>query len=185
MGLFSKLFTRKEKTIVDYAFYQRLINTIVVSKELKVNVLRSVKKIFENDPKHYDPHIRSDLSQRGLTTKIPKNVIAEFILINQLIDQDEMTELDWKEEESEIRLSIKAIIVAKNYNCKLSLTDKFGKNTNIEKILEVIKKEEMEPFGYTIEDLDINSDSYVLTVVPLHLKKTVRMMFDDLKHINY
>jgi len=55
------------------------------------------------------------LSERGLTFPDKANLTAKFVLVDTLIDNDQMAEVDWKEDEEEIRFAINCILNAKDY----------------------------------------------------------------------
>ena len=91
-----------------------------------------------------------------------------------------MAEVDWKEEESEIRIFLNEIGMAKNYGFTISEDDLYeGYDTG--EIIKLIDEKELKEQGYSIEILDINSDCYVFTIVPLSDKHEVKAMFEKLK----
>ena len=70
--------------------------------------------------------------------------------------------------------------MAKNYDFTLSGDDLYdGHDTG--EIIQLIDEKELKSRGYSIQLLDINSDSYVFTVIPLNNKQEVKGMFEKLK----
>jgi len=101
-------------------------------------------------------------------------------LVDTLQDNGQMAEVDWKEEESEIRTALNEIIKAKSYEFALSY-DNLYEEHNTDEIIKLIDQRELKPAGYSLAILDINSDSYVFTIVPLNERQEVEEMFANLK----
>jgi len=183
MGLFSKLFGRKQKKVfvnrLDLDFYEIVIDNIAVSDEFKVELKESLKIAF-NDPKYYyDDSGDFSLSERGLRYPNDVSLTPKFVLVDKMLTVGQMTEVDWKEEEEEIRFSIIEIVKAKGYELHIATDDKYTLDTD--EIISSINDNEIQPFGYSLEILDINSDSYVFTIVPADKKQLVRELFNKLK----
>lgn len=193
MGLFSKLFGKKNedksiagniKSVADarlphLELYEQLVDIIVVSETLKADLKIKLKQAFENPKSFYEDHNDFRLFERGLIFPDDNLLTPKFVLIDTLIDNSQMAEVDWKEEEREIRFAVNSISTAKNYSFKLS--DKaIYDNDNTSEIIELIE-EELKPFGYALEIIDIDSDSYVFTIVPLSKQKEVSKLFGQLK----
>ncbi len=181
MGFLSNIFGKKQegKTKPDFQFYEKIIELIVVSNALKKTLKTNLKQAFEEPKSFYDDNYEFILSERGLT--YPKDSLdtSKFVLIDIMEANGEMTEIDWKEEESEIRIYLNEIILAKNYDFAITYDDLYEKSRT-DKIIKLIDEKELKPLGYSIVDLDIGSDSYVLTIVPSIIAEEVKMMFDKL-----
>lgn len=91
-----------------------------------------------------------------------------------------MAEVDWKEKEDEIRLAIIRILTAKKYSFKLSDRAIYSDNDTFE-IIELIEQEELIPVGYCLDIIDIDSDSYVFTIIQLSNQEEVSNLFGQLK----
>ena len=197
MGLFAKFFgnnqidkgenTNNEKakpsallTIPTFEFYEKVIDNIVVSETLQSELKIKIKQAFENPKLFYNKDDEFILSDRGLTFPKDNLLVPKFVLVDTLLDNDQLAEVDWKEDEEEIRFALNRIIKVKSYNFKLS-GDTDYENNDTFKIIKLIDKNELKPLGFSLEILDINSDSYVFTVVPLDKKTVVELMFTKLK----
>ncbi|MHC5310366.1 DUF6630 family protein [Myroides sp. LJL116] len=195
MGIFSKFFgiaktSKSETTLNDKStpveskinveFYQKLIDTIVTSESLKNELKIKIQQAFKNPKSFYDEDDEFILSERGLTFCEDDSLTPKFVLVDTLKDNDQMAEVDWKEDEHEIRFVLNKIIKAKGYNFKLSEDLSYQNNQTFE-IIELINEKELKPIGFSLEILDIDSDSYVFTVIPSENQKEVQWMFDTLK----
>ena len=181
MGFLSSIFGQKknEKLNPDLAFYEKVVSRIVISEALKSNLKTELKQAFEDPKSFYDYNEEFTFSERGLTYPKDALLTPKFVLIDTLQDNGEMAEVDWKEEECEVRTFLNEIRKAKNYDFKISHDDLYeGHDTG--EIITLIDEKELKSQGYSIVLLDINSDSYVFTVVPLSDKKEVTMMFEKL-----
>ena len=181
MKFLKNLFGKKQNdgTNCDLAFYEKLIDLIVVSPTLQETLQINLKKAFEDPKSFYDDHNEFILSERGLTYPSDLSQTPKFVLIDLLEENGEMTEIDWKERESEIRLYLNQIRVAKKYNFSL-VDDDLYTGFKTDKILRLIDEKELSPQGYSIAELDIGSDSHPLTIVPLEIVKEVKLMFQEL-----
>ena len=181
MGLLSNIFGKKQndKTKPDLVFYEKIIELIVVSDTLKDTLKTNLKQVFENPKSFYGDNDEFILSDRGLTYTNDSLQTSKFVLIDIMRDNDEMTEIDWKESESEIRVYMNEIITAKNYDFAITYDDLY-EGLDTDKILKLINEQELEPQGYSIVILDIGSDSYIFTIVPSKDKKEVKEMFEKL-----
>jgi len=189
MGFFSKLFRQKAidkneplplNTPTDLQHYQQITEVVVVSEALKNELKQKLKQAFENPKSFYDSDNEFILSERGLTFPAKANLTAKFVLVDTLIDNDQMAEVDWKEDEEEVRFAINRILKAKNYGVALADECKYEDNETFE-ILEEIDTQELKPKGFSLEILDIDSDSYVFTIVPLTNHEEVSKMFNQIK----
>lgn len=194
MGLFSKLCGKKneDRTIAEdtksvskiisspIELYEQLIHIIVVSETLKSDLKIKLKQALENPQLFYDDQDEFILSERGLTYPDDRLLTPKFVLIDTLIDNNQMAEVDWKEDEEEIRFAINSIISAKKYS--INLSDKtIYDNEDTSEIIALIDKEELQSVGYCLKILDIDSDSYVFTVVPLSKQDEVSDFFAQLQ----
>lgn len=194
MGLFSKLFGRKnedksaselmrsavsDKTSADLKMYQETVDHIVVSESLESDLKLKLKQAFADPRSFYDDDNEFILSERGLT--YPDNVALtpKFVLIDTMEDEDQMAEVDWKEDEDEIRFAINRIMKAKNYPT-ISDEVKYA-DLDTSEIIKKINDDELKPMGHFLEILDINSDSYVFTIIPIDKHQDVSELFLKLK----
>ena len=197
MGLFSRLFGQKQndkpvsqtdvknqpiglRSKPNLEFYENVVELIVVSETLKDELKTKLKQAFEKPKSFYDENKEFVLSKRGLTYPKDISLTPKFVLIDTLQDNNQMAEVDWKEKEEDIRLALNRIGEAKNYGFTLSDDSNYRDKDTFE-IIELINKEEINPFGYSVEIIDINSDSYVFTVVSLSDQQEVATMFAILK----
>lgn len=187
MGLFSKLFGQKNQdekaqNVTDQPnlkTYENVVHQIVVSESLQNDLKLKLKQAFENPNSFYDDNDEFILSDRGLTFPDDTALTPKFVLIDTLIDHDQMAEIDWKEDESEIRLAINKILKAKNYT---TVSEELQyDNLDTSEIINKISDNELKPMRYSLEILDIDSDSYVFTVVPLEKQQVVSALFSKLK----
>ncbi len=196
MGFFSKLFGNKQKNEVetngiikpalsthsitpDLLTYENVVDNIAISKELQTEVKTMIKQAFQNPKSFYDESNEFILSDRGLTYPKDSNLTPKFVFVDKMISAGQMTEVDWKEEEEEIRLEITKIAEKKGYHLPLSAKIKYTEDTS--QTLLSINDKELEPMGYCLQIFDINSDSYVFTIVPLNKKQLITNMFNKLK----
>ena len=182
MGFLSNFFGRKQNNRInpDLALYQEVVNHIVFSETLKSDLKANLKQAFEDPKSFYDDHNDYILSERGLRYPEDALLTPKFVLIDTLVDNGQMAEADWREEESEIRIYLNEIRLAKEFDFTLSDDELYeGYDTN--EIIKLIDEKELSTQGYSIELLDINSDSYVFTIVTLNNKQEVKMLFEKLK----
>lgn len=194
MGFFSNLFGQKSKdettsnatnksladnTKLDFALYEETVNHIVVSEALQKDLKLKLKQAFEDPKSFYDDDNEFILSERGLTYPADVALTQKFVLIDTLQDEHQMAEVDWKEGEDEIRFAINAILEAKNYTT-ISNDVKYDDSETFD-ILNLINDNELKSIGYSLEILDIDSDSYVFTIVPLEKYQEVTILFSKLK----
>ncbi len=182
MSFFSNWFgPKKKKDQPDFAFYENVIHTIAVSETLKDKLLRKVRQAFDHPESFYDQEGQYQLSARSLNPSKDDALLPKFVLIDLLQDHNEMAEVDWKETEQEVRYWINALLTAKTYLGSLSNEEKYGRHVHTGEVLDLINQNELKPLGYALEILDIDSDSYVFTIVPLHRQEEVQEMFRVLK----
>lgn len=194
MGFFSNLFGQKGKdettvnaidkslddnTNPDFALYEETVNHIAVSETLQNDLKLKLKQAFEDPKSFYDDDNEFILSERGLTYPDDVALTPKFVLIDTMEDEDQMAEVDWKEDEGEIRFAINAILEAKNY-ATISNDVKYD-DSETSDILNLINDNELRSAGYSLEILDIDSDSYVFTIVPLENHQNVSELFLKLK----
>ena len=182
MSFFSNWFgPKKKKDQPDFAFYENVIHTIAVSETLKDKLLRKVRQAFDHPESFFDEKGEYLLAARGLSLKAHKALLPKIAFVDILLNHNEMAEVDWKETEQEVRYWIIALLAAKNYPGSLSNEEKYGRNVHTGEVLDLINQNELKPLGYALEILDIDSDSYVFTIVPLHRQEEVQEMFRVLK----
>lgn len=190
MGFFSNLFGQKGKgettvnatekslddiTKPDFALYEETVNHIAVSETLQNDLKLKLKQAFEDPKSFYDDDNEFILSERGLTYPDDVALTPKFVLIDTMEDEDQMAEVDWKEDEDKIRFAINAILEAKNY-ATISNDVKYD-DSETSDILNLINDNELKSAGYSLEILDIDSDSYVFTIVPLENHQNVSELF--------
>ena len=192
MGFFSNLFGQNQnkksettnqavltKNKIDFEFYENVVENIVVSETLKSDLKTKIKSSFENPNSFYNERNEFILSERGLTYPKHKLLTPKFVLVDSLLEARQMTEVDWKEDEIEIRLWINEIAKTKGYKLNLPTDKKYGNETL--DVIQNIDKHELRPLNYSLEILDIDSDSYVFTIIPLDRQKIVEELFAKLK----
>lgn len=161
--------------------YENIVNSLVTSELLKNELTIKIKRAYEDPQSFYDTSGKYILSERGLVYSKKDSTTPKFVLIDTLIDNDQMIEVDWKEAEEDIRYGLNKIIESKGYNFQLSEDNLYDEDEETFEIIYSISDEELQPLGYSIEMIDINSDSYVLTVVPLNIHKQVKNLFEKIK----
>ncbi len=181
MGFLSNIFGQKqnEKPTPDLAFYEEVVDSIAFSDTLKDDLKARLKLAFEDPKSFYDDNNEFILSERGLTYPKDALLTPKFVLIDTLQNNGEMAEVDWKEEEIEVRIVLNEIRMAKNYEFTLS-NDELYNGHDTGEIIQLINEKELKIQGYSIELLDINSDSYIFTIITLGDKQVVKMMFEKL-----
>lgn len=187
MGLFSKLFGQKNQDEKaqnvndepDLKTYENVVHQIAVSESLQTDLKLKLKQAFENPNSFYDENDEFILSDRGLTFPDNTALTPKFVLIDTLIDHDQMAEIDWKEDESEIRFAINRIMKVKNY---MTVSEELKYDSlDTSEVLSKINDDELKPVDYSLGILDIDSDSYVFTIVPLEKHQQVSELFSNLK----
>lgn len=196
MKLLSKLFNRKapeatppgkegiqENTALNVveslALYEELIDAIVRQPERQERLKQLITKAFSHPGSFFDEDNDFILSDRGLTYPEHAHLTPKFVLVDKMMEDFQMAEIDWKEEEENIRYSIDRVIKAKQYPVNLSLKDKYGP-MEPDSILQQISSAELEPQGYVLTVIDIDADSYVFTVIPAYLEDRVLTIFNAL-----
>jgi hypothetical protein len=197
MSFFSKLFGQKTTdkpksesesvpplpvitTKPDLQYYKRVVGTIVVSEGLKTELNTKLEQAFENPKSFYNESNDFTLSERGLSYPQNVSLTSKFVLVDTLIANDHMTEVDWKSSETEVRAALNHVMTGKNYSLSIPINKIFNKNDTFETI-QAIDAEELRPAGYSLQLLDIDSDSYVFTIVPLEQEQEVIEMFEKLR----
>lgn len=161
--------------------YQALIDLIVVSEALQTQLSADVQRAFDAPQSFY----RDDeytLAGRGLTYPDDAPLTPKFVLIDTLINHGQMAEIDWQESEEDIRCAIYEIMEAKAIPFCLLGNDQYN-GLDTFRVIEAIGREELHPTGYAITTLDINSDSYVFTIIPLDQQPEVEALFAQLSQL--
>lgn len=195
MNFFSKLFgSRNPKrplpetnkvpqaaaTGPDYKFYESLATVLVSNNELRSALLQQLKKAMDTPEAFFDTDGEFILSDRGLTYPKALPLVPKFVLVDTLMEHDLMAEVDWKSAEDEVRFSINQILKAKGYDFSIAEEDGYEGKDTYETIAQ-INDNELQAAGYSLEILDIDSDSYVFTIVPATQQASVAALFDRLK----
>lgn len=160
-------------------FYQDLIDEIAVSNKLQIELKTIVNQAIDHPESFYDESGNFILSPRGLTYSGHRQLTSKFVLVDKMIAAKQMVEVDWKEAEEDIRIWISEIAKTKGYRFDLSLDKKYAGDT-FDSIISIDEKE-LQPEGYCLEMINIDSDSYVFTIIPLSKQPVVRNMFDKIK----
>ena len=155
------------------------MNHIAVSEVLQKDLKIKLKQAFENPKSFYDDDNEFILSDRGLTYPDDVALTPKFVLVDTMQDENQMAEIDWKEDEDEIQYAINRILKAKNF-ANISSEAKYDDSETFD-ILHLINDNELKLLGYSLEILDIDSDSYVFTIVPLEKHQDVATLFLRLK----
>jgi uncharacterized protein involved in tolerance to divalent cations len=188
MGFFSNLFGHKSEaknhsilgqSKPDFELYEKVIDSIVETEILNTDLKTKIKQSIEDPKSFYNYKNDFILSERGLTYPKDKSLTSKFVLVDSLIEARQMTEVDWKEDEEEVRLWINEIAKTKDFKLNLSTEKKYGNETL--EVIQSIDKYELRPLSYAIEILDIDSDSYVFTIIPLDRQNEVQQLFAKLK----
>jgi hypothetical protein len=166
--------------MIDLKLYMELIESIAVSEKLQADLKLALEEAFENPQSFYDQDGEYLLAWRGLNFSESSRLTPKFVLTDKMIEANQMAEIDWKEDEAEIRPIINQILRAKNFDFNISVEMKY-ENEDTFKILDLINGNELKANGYSLKCLDIDSDSYVFTVVTADQEKRVTEMFEKLK----
>jgi hypothetical protein len=189
MSLLSDLFNfdRKPKAPAESAaparpgieVYHAVIDLITVSNELKAQLSSDVQRAFEA-PQSFYQEDEYTLAERGL--RFPKDgpLTPKFVLIDTLINHGQMAEVDWKASEEDLRFALNEILAAKGFPLDLPAAEQYD-DPDTFSVFESIEAEELQPRGYCLAFLDIDSDSYVFTVVPLVQQPQVEELLAKLK----
>lgn len=164
---------------VSLALYEELIDDIVTRPERKERLKQLITKAFSQPKSFFDEDNDFILSDRGLTYPEHIALTPKFVLVDKMMEDFQMAEVDWKEEEETIRCSIDSIIKAKEYPISFSLNGRY-ESLDPDNILQQISSLELKPQGYVLTVIDIDADSYVFTVIPAHLENRVRSIFNIL-----
>lgn len=195
MGWFSRLFglDRNEGSNVkssppptasssppDYEYYLGVVDSVVVSDSLKSALRESLKRAFDDPGSLYEDGGDFNLSERGLTYPADAGLTPKFVFVDSLLDHDEMTEVDWKAEEGDVRFALNHVLKARDCGLQLSLDERYDDADTYE-ALEKIDEAELRPSGFALALLDHNGDSYLITVVSLDRQQEIEAMFDRLR----
>ncbi len=164
----------------DYIFYETLATVLVSNDELRTTLLQQLKKAMDTPEAFFDTDGAFILSDRGLTYPKALPLVPKFVLVDTLMEHDLMAEVDWKSAGDEVRFSINQILKAKGYSFSIAGEDGYEGKDTYETIAQ-INDNELQTAGYSLEILDIDSDSYVFTIVPTTQQASVAALFDRLK----
>ncbi|GEM_PF-1223335 len=196
MGFLSNLFGRKKSGIpsvggesqiltqtgASMEVYQKAVELVAVGNSFKTELISKLEQAFVDPGSFYDEYKEFTLSERGLSYPKDSKVTPKFVFIDTLIENGQMAEVDWKEAEEEIRFSIAEIIKAKEYPIIFAVEDQFEEEDTYT-VINKINQKELLPEGYSLQILDIQSDCYVFTVVPLNRQKEVKGLFDQISSL--
>jgi hypothetical protein len=164
----------------DFEFYQKVVDVVVVYEALKNDLNTKLKQAFENPKSFYNEANDFILSERGLTYPQDALLTPKFVFVDTLQDNNQMTEVDWKSPEIEVRGALNRVLKGKNYEFAITNEKLYNKNDTFE-TLQLIDSNELKPAGYSLQILDIGSDSYVCTIVPLDKAQEVNAMFGKMR----
>lgn len=175
--MLAKLFTAffKPKPI-DLALYSKVIDSIAISENVQNELKAKVKQAVSNPRSFYDHKGNYCPSERGLTYPKDAAKTAKFVLVDTLIENGQVAEVDWREEEAEVRFSINQILQAKHYELIVSQDTVFVKGGDTLDMITDINDEELALAGYSLQLININSDSYVFTIVLGSQSEEVRQL---------
>ena len=161
--------------------YEDIINSIAVSETLKNELKIKIKQAFENPEVFYNTKGKYILSERGIKYSDEGKFTPKFVLIDTLIDNDQMIEVDWEEAEEDVRYGLNKIIESKGYKFQISEDNLYDEDDETHEIIYSIDDEELQPLGYCIEMINIDSDSHILTIVPLSIQQKVKELLKKLE----
>ena len=161
----------------DLPVYQAVINLIAVSPALQTQLTADVQRAFDAPQSFYDDG-EYTLAEYGRGLRYPKDarLTPKFVLIDTLIDWEQMAEVDWKASEEDIRFAINDILDAKGFALELPQDEQYD-DPDTFSVFQTIDDDELQPAGYCLAFLDIDSDSYVFTVVPLAQQAEAEQLF--------
>jgi hypothetical protein len=159
--------------------YNQLIDQLVAEPALRATIYAAVARAFANPQSFYDEHQKYTLAIRGLTFAKHAALTPKFVFIDTLCAHNLMAEVDWKEEEGEIRQQVRAIMQARQYHVVISAEEQYEDEPTYE-VIYLLDHEELGPDGYSLQTLDIQSDSYVFTIVRRQEATRVQELFRQL-----
>ncbi|WP_288428038.1 DUF6630 family protein [uncultured Spirosoma sp.] len=171
--LFTSFFKSKP---VDLALPNKMIDLIAVSEKVRNELKVKLGQAVSNPKSFYDFKGNFYLSDRGLTYPKDADKTAKFVFVDTLIENGQMAEVDWKEEEAEMRFAINQILRAKHYDFIVSQDTVFVDGEDTLDMITQINDKELALAGYSLQSVDINSDSYVFTIVPISQAEEVRQL---------
>lgn len=176
----SKDKTGNGQTLAGTGLYTQLIDILVTDSSRQSSLKELIARAFADPQSFYDEDYEFTLSDRGLTYPKDSKLTPKFVLIDTMMEYNQMAEVDWKEEEENIRFAVSRIIKAKRYLILFSEANKYNDETNASLLIEYINERELKPAGYALLILDIDSDSYVFTVIPDHQQETATDIYRKL-----
>ena len=193
MGFFSSLFGNKKRSEQTSAFqpqnkvrkyadkelYFQLLEILVSSNSARDQLKREIIKAFDEPESFYDADGEYELAIRGLRFSKDADATPKFVFIDKLIEEELMAEVDWKEEEAEIRRWVIAIMKVKSFPFSVSEEDQY-EDMSTDAVIQMMNDDELIPNGYSLQILDIQSDCYVFTIVPAEDSKTIKELFAEL-----
>lgn len=181
--MFSKILKNKGNGTINlnFNFYEEVVDSVVSSERIKNELKIKLKESFENPKLFYNEKNKFKLSELGLVYPNDILLTAKFVLVDTLIANNQMAEVDWKASEDEVRSAINGIISAKRYDIDLEKGNRSAYKINTFEIITSIDNEELKPSGFCLELIDINSDSYVFTIVPLDKCEVIKRMFEKMR----
>lgn len=171
--LFTSFFKSKP---VDLALHNKVIDLIAVSDNVRNELKEKVGQAVSNPKSFYDFKGNFYLSERELTYPKDAAETAKFVLVDTLMENGQMAEVDWKEEEAEMRFAINQILRAKHYDFIVRQDTVFVEGDDTLDMITQINDKELTLAGYSLQLVDINSDSYVFTIVPIAQAEEVRQL---------
>ncbi len=193
MGLLANLFGKKKSKVptiapahpeqvaesTDIAAYNQAVQLVAIGDSLKDELTTKLQKAFSEPKLFYDEHDEYILAERGLMYPKHAKDTTKFVFIDTLIEKGQMAEVDWKAAEEDIRFGIAEIIKTKEYPVSFTVEDQFEEEDTYT-VINLINQEELIPAGYALAILDIQSDCYVFTIIPLEQCEVVEAIFNQL-----
>lgn len=164
----------------DLEYYLGVVDSVVVSDSLMSALRESLERAFDDPGSIYEDGGDFNLSERGLTYPADAGLTPKYVFVDSLLDRDEMSELDWKAEEGDVRFALNHVLKARACGLQLSLDEQYDDADTYE-VLEKIDEAELRPSGWALAFLDHDGDSYLITVVPLDRQQEIEAMFDRLR----
>ncbi|GAA4317171.1 DUF6630 family protein [Flaviaesturariibacter amylovorans] len=161
--------------------YLRLIELIAHGEYVRQEVREAVGRAFDDPKSFFDANGNYKPAERGLRFPADLPLAPKFVLIDTLAAHGQMAEVDRNEPgEEEIRTAVTEILMAKEIPVRPSREVGDDPDCDPGTLLWNIHQSELEPEGYALVLLDINTDSYVFTVVASEHQAEVTALFAKL-----
>ncbi len=147
---------------------QQFINTLLkwIDKDHQVQIWKAVKSAILDPPQYYLNNINS-LSERGINA--PFSGLYIIALADALLEARVAVEIDWNSDPETIQLAVSQMT---NIEVRELLPAEGSNDMPAEKVLKIIGKN-LARLNLTLTSLDIDSDSYVLCLLPNDIYRQV------------